>query len=393
MIRNKKKAVTGYSVRNRVKLLRGGSNYFLLLRELIDKAKFSIHLQFYIFLDDETGNLIIEALKAASQRGVSVFLQLDGYASQDIHKKSIKELQEAGVNFKWFEPLFRSQHFYFGRRMHHKVVVVDGLYSIVGGLNICNRYNDMPGQPAWLDVALYCEGEESFFIYKNCIEMWGDKSKSHPVNRKLIDQFCEQIPLNENVEVRLRRNDWVKRKSEVWKSYFDMFAYAEKNITIMCSYFLPGRIFRKKLAQVTKKGVTIKVILAGISDINIAKHAERYLYSWLLKNNIEIYEYQDSVLHAKLATYDSKWVTVGSYNVNNISAYASLEINMDVNDRSFAQQTEIVLEDIITNHCKKITAENYASSTHFFRRLWQRLCFGFIDNVLNLFTFYFRQEE
>jgi cardiolipin synthase len=79
--------------------------------------------------------------------------------------------------------------------------------------------------------------------------------------------------------------------------------------------------------------------------------------------------------------------------VNNISAYASLEMNMDVSHKPFAAVVEHELEEIIINHCKKITPENYTSSTHLFRRIWQRFCYSFINNVSNLFTFYFRQEE
>lgn len=223
--------------------------------------------------------------------------------------------------------------------------------------------------------------------------MWGDKKIVPAIGWEEVDRYCEEIPEAEQVQVRIRRNDWVKRKKEVWGSYLNMFNKAEKQITIMCSYFLPGRIFRRRLAQAARKGVKIKVILAGTSDIMMAKHAERYLYQWLLKNNIEIYEYQDTVLHAKVATYDSSWTTIGSYNVNNISAYASLELNMEINNNSFALLTENFLDDISSRHCKKITKENYAASTHFFRRLWQRFCYGFINNTLNLVTFYFKQEE
>lgn len=223
--------------------------------------------------------------------------------------------------------------------------------------------------------------------------MWGNGGELPSSNREKAESFCEKILPAEQVSVRVRRNDWVKRKIQIWRSYLEMFSKAEKTITIMCSYFLPGNLFRRKLSQAVKRGVKVKVILAGTSDIMIAKHAERYLYSWLLKNNIEIYEYQETVLHAKVAVYDSSWTTVGSYNVNNISAYASLEMNMDVKNEVFALCTEAELEDIIVKHCKKITKENYDSSTHFFRRLWQRICYSFINNVLNLFTFYFRQEE
>jgi cardiolipin synthase len=172
-----------------------------------------------------------------------------------------------------------------------------------------------------------------------------------------------------------------------------MFVKAEKQLTIMCSYFLPGRLFRKKLALASKRGVKLKVILAGTSDVMMAKHAERYLYDWLLKNRIEIYEYQETVLHAKMAVCDNAWITVGSYNVNNISAYASLELNLDVKNNALAHQSEKMLNEIVNNHCKKITRENYLSAQNIFRRIWQRFCYWFINNALNLFTFYFKQEE
>jgi cardiolipin synthase A/B len=379
--------VTGYTTRNKVKLIRSGKQYFDLLLQLINTTQKNIHLQYYIFLEDETGTAVMEALKAASQRGVSVFLHLDAYASQQLPKRCVHDMREAGVNVKWFEPMLRSKHFYFGRRLHHKVVVADGLHSLVGGINVCNRYNDTPGEPAWLDMALYCEGEASLVVENICRQMWSNKKNLPAIQSETIKQFEEQTL------VRVRRNDWVKRKSEIWKSYLDMFSNAEKSITIMCSYFLPGRLFRIKLSQAVKKGVKIKVILAGTSDVMMAKHAERYLYDWLLKNNIEIYEYQETVLHAKVAVSDGNWVTVGSYNVNNISAYASLELNMEVKEKPFALLMQNELENIISLHCKQITKENYASSTHFFRRLWQRFCYNFINNVLNLITFYFRQEE
>lgn len=380
-----------YTIRNRVQLVYGGKDYFNTLLEIINNAKHCIHLQFYIYENDETGWLITHALIEAAQKKIDVYLQVDGYASQGISKKMAAELKAAGVNLKWFEPLFRSKHFYFGRRLHHKVVVADGLYSLVGGVNVCNRYNDMPGEPAWLDTALYCEGEASFALHHICRDMWGDKNLSS-IDTSHIETFCDNIPEDEQIMVRVRRNDWVNRKNQIWKTYYDIFSKAEKKITIMCSYFLPGRLFRKKISQAVKRGVHVKVILAGRSDIMMAKHAERYLYDWLLRNKIEIYEYQETVLHAKLAVYDGRKVTIGSYNVNNISAYASLELNMEVQNHSFAAYVDNEMEQIMNDHCKLITRENYTSSTNIFKRIWQRFCYSFINNVLNLFTFYFRQE-
>lgn len=386
-------AHAGYTLHNRVRLITGGKEYFSLLHEIVGRAVKSVYLQYYIFDNDETGSSLKLELEKAAARGVAVFLLVDGYASQKLPGQFVAELRQAGVKFKWFEPLFRSKKFYFGRRMHHKVVVADGLYSLVGGINICNRYNDLPGKPGWLDTALYCEGEAASELYQICRQMWGTKPAADDIQHTGLEKFLEAVPEKDFHSVRVRQNDWVKRKNEVWKSYMYMFLHAKEYITIMCSYFLPGRAFRKAMSKAVKRGVRINVILAGPSDVMVAKHAERYLYDWLLKNNIGIYEYQKTVLHAKMAVYDDRWVTVGSYNVNNISAYASLEMNLDVRNKPFAADAAAALENIIRHDCKKITRGNYRSTASFFRRLWQRICYRFINSMLSLFTFYYKQEE
>jgi cardiolipin synthase A/B len=388
-------SVGDYTARNKVKLIRSGKPYFDLLKEMINNAKKIIYLQFYIFLEDETGTPVIEALKAASLRGVSVFLHIDGYASKDLPAQCIKNMNDAGVKVKFFEPLLRSKHFYLGRRLHHKVAVADSLYSLVGGINVTNRYNDMPGEPAWLDMALYCEGEASIIVQNICKQLWNNKKtlQIEGKNSEPLEEFYERITTAEKVDVRVRRNDWVKRKNGIWKSYMEMFNTAEKSITIMCSYFLPGSLFRRKIKEALKRGVKVKIILAGISDIMLAKHAERYLYDWMLRNNIEIYEYKETILHAKVATYDGCWATIGSYNVNGLSAHASLEINMDVSNAAFASVVEKNLQDIITRHCKQVTKENYASSTNVFRQFWQWVCYNVVNKMLFAVTFYFKQEK
>lgn len=160
----------------------------------------------------------------------------------------------------------------------------------------------------------------------------------------------------------------------------------------MCSYFLPGWELMKRLSKSSRRGVQIKVILAGPCDVMVAKNAERYLYSWMLKNNIEIYEYQPNVLHAKIAVADGHWLTVGSYNINNISAHASIEVNVDVRNKLFAQKVEKQLEDIIKQDCIRITYENYHATAGFYKTLWQKASYLFIKIVLRLFTFYFKRE-
>lgn len=156
--------------------------------------------------------------------------------------------------------------------------------------------------------------------------------------------------------------------------------------------FLPGKIFRKSLSRACKRGVHIKVILAGPSDVMVAKHAERYMYRWLFKNNIEVYEYQPNILHGKIAACDSKWITIGSYNVNNISAYASMELNLDIHNECFAREVEKTIDSIILNDCIRVPEQIFNSQNHFFLNLWQKLCYELIRVLFYLFTFYFKQR-
>ena len=383
-----------FTTRNRISLVYSGEDYFSLLIKLIDKAKQTIHLQVYIYENDATGRKVGEALKAAARRGVSVYLHVDGYASQRLRGQFKHDLEQAGVHFKFFQPLLKSRHFYFGRRLHCKVFVVDGIYALVGGLNIGDRYNDVPDVQAWFDVALYTEGEVSYQLHLICNAMWRRRRKlKDKIDKKDVEEFCDSILEEERQMVRVRRNDWVKRRSEVWNTYRLLFANANKSITIMSSYFLPGQTYRNLLSRASARGVIVKVILAGKSDVALSKNAERFLYDWLLRKNIEIYEYETTVLHAKMSVGDRELVTVGSFNVNNISAYASLELNLDVKSKAFAGYVHEVMDDIIAKDCKQVTPENYHSSTNVFRRAWQKICYVLVNWILTLFTFYFKQEE
>ena len=383
-----------YTSRNRISLVTSGEDYFSLLIKLIEQATVAIHFQVYIYDDDETGRRVGDALKAAAQRGVAVYLHVDGYASQSLSKHFRMELQDAGVHFKFFEPILKSRHFYFGRRLHQKIFVADGLFSLVGGLNIGNRYNSMPGQRAWYDVALYCEGEASYQLHLICDRMWRKRRKIHDkIEKKDIESFCDMISKEERQMIRIRQNDWVKRKSEVFNTYRILFAQSKKTITVMSSYFLPGRTFRRLMSKAVRNGVKVSVILAGKSDVMLSKYAERYLYDYLLRKGIEIYEYQKTVMHAKMSVGDREFVTIGSFNVNNISAYASLELNLDVKSSAFGDYVQNELDKIIANDCLHVTSENYISSINVFRRLWQKLCYMIVNWILTLFTFYFKQEE
>jgi cardiolipin synthase A/B len=387
----RKKKDTGYHLQQQVALIRGGEPYFTLLLRLIADASHSIHLQTYILADDATGRMVADALKGAVARGVTVYLMADGYASQGLPDAWVESLREAGIQFRFFEPLFKGSYFYVGRRMHHKLFVVDGYRALVGGINIADHYNDMPGKAAWLDFALLVEGPIAGELCLLCWKTWnGFSVPSGPLP-------CPPVPMadkgNEAPAVRMRRNDWVRRKNEISTTYAELFNSATSHVTIVCSYFLPAVFLRRLMRRAAARGVKIRVVTAGRSDVMVAKAAERWLYDWLLRHHIELYEYQPTVLHAKIAVCDGKWLTVGSYNINKISAYASVELNLDVYHPAFAVQTEQVLQGLIDEHCVRIEPELHRSRTGIFRQLGRWMAYGFIRIMVYMFTFYYKRRS
>jgi len=379
--------------RNKVKLVRGGSEYFTLITELIENATDSVHLQTYIFESDETGQQVADALIAAAKRQVKVYMLVDGYASQSLPTLFIKSLLDAGIHFRYFEPVFKSRNFYFGRRLHSKVLVVDSRYALVGGVNITNRYNDMPGFPAWLDFALFAEGPVATEACNLCQTLW--KGLQVVRDRQMCPPFPEVPKFEEEAQslVRLRRNDWVRNKLQISNSYLEMFRTAKSEITILSSYALPGRLFRRKLESAVKRGVNVRMIISGRSDVIFVKEAERYWYDWLMRNNIEIYEYTTNVLHGKLASCDGEWMTIGSYNMNDLSAYASIELNFDVKDPVFVKKTDMVLQQIIDNDCIHVSRESYLRTSSVLRKFGRWFSYSVIRMALSLFTFYYRRDK
>ncbi|MBL0358253.1 MAG: phospholipase [Chitinophagaceae bacterium] len=393
MIRINDRIKKGYAPCTHAALIKGGADYFNLLIQLINAAQKSIHLQVYIFDNDSTGKRVAAALKAAAQRKVAVYMMIDGYASQGLPAEFIDELQAAGIHFRFFEPFLKSRNFYFGRRMHHKVMVVDALHAVVAGINIADRYNDTAAVPAWLDFALYIKGNHAKQLCDHCRKQWkGYIANATSITCETVKDSNEALPDNELL-VKICRNDWVRRHNQVSAAYIEMLRNAEHHVIILCSYFLPGRVIRRQIVQAVRRGVEVKVITAGTSDISIAKNAERWLYDYLLRNNVKLYEYQKNILHGKIAVCDGEWMTAGSYNINSISAYASIELNLAVQNTAFATEAEDMLNQILTNDCILITKEQHSRSKNIFRQFARWFSYQFIRAAFYLFTFYYKQKS
>jgi len=179
---------------------------------------------------------------------------------------------------------------------------------------------------------------------------------------------------DDDVRLKVLQNNWYRNKIEILKSYRSALKHAQSRMIIMSGYFLPGRNERKLLRNASRRGVDIKIVLSAESDAPVFTRATHFLYDFILRNNIKIFEYLPSNLHAKVATVDGNWCTIGSYNLNHLSDYGSIEMNVDILNAQFSEQFEELLKGIIKNYCRQVTFEEYVH-----RKTWINQLFGWFS--------------
>lgn len=363
-----------------LELVYSGEDYFSRLEAIIRNSQFELDIQMYIFENDSTGRRIITALKEAAARNVKIYILLDGLGSLSFPSETINELKQCGINIRFFAPLFSAYTFYLGRRLHHKVVVADAKITLIGGINIADKYRGTPTEAPWFDYAVQLHGEISEPLQELCRNIYFKK-------RRLISKKIKSVfHVQEDALVRIIQNDWLKRKNEICDGYIKSIRNAKKEIIIVGSYFLPGIRIIRALKKASKNKVEIKLILSGISDLPMTRRATRFLYGKLLKYNIELYEWDKSILHGKAAVIDGCWTTIGSFNLNNLSSYGSMEMNVEINSIPFSKMYQSHLNQIIAQ-CQRITPESLRIKTNLLTKIINLLSYLFTRIIEIIVTY------
>lgn len=369
-------------------LLRSGEPYFNRLYQLIDEAKSTIHFQVYIFDLDITGNLIIEKLIAAAHRDVAVYLVVDAYASNQFTPTVVNRLTKEGIHIKLFAPITLSS-FRIGRRLHHKVILIDEKIALIGGINIADKYAGYLQTP-WLDIAIEITGSICSDIHELCQSIW--QKKLHRKKQQLQQLKTPSTPINID-RVRLIHNDWWHKRIEISKAYRNAIQHSQKSVTIVASYFLPSYRKRKLIIDAAKRGVNVTLILGGNSDIPLMHSAIKYLYGVLLNNHIQIFEWNKSVLHAKFATVDGIWTTIGSYNLNALSDYGSIETNIEIEQSAITASANSFIQQMLLDGCTKIERTAFNKQNHLLIRFYRWLSYQSIRLSLFLLFLFMQRDQ
>ncbi|MGY8914389.1 MAG: phospholipase D-like domain-containing protein [Flavobacteriales bacterium] len=344
----------------------------------MENAEKEIHLQTYIFENDETGNSIVACLKEAAQRKVKVYLLLDAYGSAALPNSFKADLIQHGIFLRFFSPLFSLNNFYIGRRMHHKIVVADEKVALIGGINIGDKYLGTVNSEPWLDYAVQLNCPAARNLQRLCSDYFFKKG-----SYKKIPPVLHSV---DTALVGILQNDWLQRKTEVCYAYTNAILHAEKEIVIVGSYFLPGSILAKALKNACNRGIKTTVILAGISDVPLVRRATEHLYSFFLNHNMKIYEWNKSVVHGKAAVVDNKWSTVGSFNLNSLSCYSSIEMNVEIHSVEFATNLRADFENVISE-CNEVTLDTLNQRAGIFKGLADWVSYHMVRTAMLFLTF------
>lgn len=346
---------------NRLELLENGEAYYPRVLEEVARAQKEIFVETFILFDDKVGKPFQQALIAAAQRGLRVELTVDGYGSANLTPEFIAEMTDAGIGFHVYRPQpkimgVRTNLF---RRLHRKLVVIDGRLAFVGGINISHDHIADYGEGSKQDYAVEVEGPVVRDIHRFC-ELSVAKHAMKTQTRKRWWQRKRAAPPAPHLQpVGGARAMFVVRDNErhhddIERQYRHAIKAARQRIIIANAYFFPGFRLLRNLRDAARRGVDVTLILQGKPDMWYVKWVAENLYEYLMKAGVTIYEYCERPLHAKVAVIDDRWATVGSSNLDPLSLYLNLESNLVFDDAAFNQHLASRLQNLMHNSCRKV---------------------------------------
>ena len=299
----------------------------------IEQATEAISMESYIFAADEVGARFVAALAAKARAGLDVRVHLDAFgAGQRKFGKFRRELEQGGVQFRWFRPLDMRHPLRYFQRNHRKLLVVDGRTAFLGGFNI-RRLNSrrLHGPARQRDTHLRVLGPLAALATRHFDRLWHD---ARPLPASAIPEEAEGI---EGLLVPSYSRHCQKRLACLHAGLIDM---AQSEVYLTSPYFGPGSVVDRALQVAARRGVDVRLLVPRKSDPLVAGWATRAAYGQLLSAGVRIYEYLPRPLHAKTSVVDAAWSIVGSANLDYRSLFVNQELVLVARDHVLAGQLQ-----------------------------------------------------
>jgi cardiolipin synthase len=354
---------------NRITLLENGEEYYPRVFDAISGAEHEVLLETFILFNDKVGCDLQRALLQAAERGAEVHVLVDGWGSPDLPSSFMRPLLDAGVKVRVFEPVQRL----FGarinmlRRMHRKLVVVDGQCAFVGGINYSIDhlvdYGPLAKQDYAVEIAGPLVGQIRTFCHaglstpqptrRSWLQYWRQRHDRKDVGAKVgapagVTAACA------GARAAFVTRDNRRKRTDIERHYRAAVRNARSRVLIANAYFFPGYRLLKDLRQAARRGDRVDLILQDQVDMPWAQRASELLYGYLIRAGVRVYEYSERPLHGKVAVVDDHWATVGSSNLDPTSLSLNLEANVVVRDDTFAKHLRERIEHLMEQRCELV---------------------------------------
>ncbi len=324
-----------------VELLIDADKFYPSLLAEIRASRHHVHVEFYIFRDDEYGRELVQALTDAAGRGVEVRLLCDALGCFTTPKRLFKPLTVAGGKFAWFSTVRPLQNrWIFNLRNHRKLQIIDGETAFVGGMNIGREYmGEDPASGSWRDAQVRLRGQVAATLQRTFADDW-----YYAADEKLVDDaYYPDSPVPPRYVAQVLADGPDNHIDPIQMSIVAQLNVAKERAWLTAGYFVPNEPLLTAMKLTASRGVDTRLLVSAKTDHPWLLQVGRSYYEELLDYGVKIYEYHRGINHAKVAAFDGRWMMVGSANFDIRSMRLNFELNVLVDDPASTQQLEEVL--------------------------------------------------
>lgn len=365
---------SGVSYKTKSQILTNGDEKFPILIESIKKAQKFIFLEYYIFHSDTIGMAVINELIKKANEGVEVRILLDAVGSKHMSKKAVDKMREAGILVHFYDRIYfpflsnRINH-----RNHRKLLVVDGLLVITGGINIGDEYNHQSKKFGfWRDTSLLLEGEAVHDFSILFIKDWLFATGEYLSDKK----YYFYQPSDTDGAIQVIESGPETPMAPIKQTIFRMIVEAKSSIDIMTPYLILDLDIMTALKNAALSGRKVRIIVPGRPDKKFVYYGTQSYFEELLSAGVEIFTYKDVFCHGKIIIIDNKIATVGTTNMDIRSFYLNFEVNVVLYQTKSIQKLVADFEKDLLS-CKNISYQAWQQ-----RSVFTRFC----QSMANIFS-------
>ncbi|KFF12403.1 hypothetical protein IW15_12690 [Chryseobacterium soli] len=344
------------SQRNHVELLINGEGKFAKVFEVLQRAKHHIHLEYYIYDNDEIGNRLADLLIEKAREGVTVRFLYDDMGSGKIGKKLLKRLKAAGIEVL---PVNKITFRIFANRVnyrdHRKIIIVDGAEVFTGGINVSDKYINPNSKQYWRDMHLYIQGEAVFYFQFLFLSNWTFAAEKLPELSEKYFDFKDKDFGKTIVQTAASGPD---TQPSIMLSTNAAILSAKEKVYLVTPYFIPVETVLNAIKQVALSGLDVRLMVPKSGDSVVVNAAAYSYYEELLENKVRIFFYKKGFIHAKTMIVDGNFSCVGTANMDARSQELNFEVNALIFDTEINQQlNNVFIEDM--EDCEEILLEDW----------------------------------